>query len=68
MLSMSQMTTSMSCYLAFDGIVIPGGFGTRGLEGKISAASFAAREKDAISWPMCLGMQMAVVALAREGS
>jgi len=49
----------------FDGIVIPGGFGTRGLEGKISAASFAAREKMPYLG-LCLGMQMAVVALARE--
>jgi CTP synthase len=59
------MTTSDELLSGFDGIVIPGGFGTRGLEGKISAASFAAREKMPYLG-LCLGMQMAVVALARE--
>lgn len=49
-----------------DGMVIPGGFGTRALEGKIMAAQYALKKK----FPylgLCLGMQMAVVAAARNG-
>ena len=48
-----------------DGILIPGGFGTRGLEGKIAAARFA-RENGVPMLGICLGMQMAVVEFARN--
>ncbi len=48
-----------------DGIVVPGGFGTRGLEGKIKAAQFALKDKIPYLG-LCLGMQMAVVAAARN--
>ena len=50
---------------AVDGIVLPGGFGTRGLEGKIKAARYALQNKKPYLG-LCLGLQMAVVAAARE--
>lgn len=49
-----------------DGIVVPGGFGTRGVEGKIKAASFAL-ENDLPYLGLCLGMQVACIAAARRG-
>jgi len=50
---------------AVDGIVVPGGFGTRGLEGKIKAARYClANGKPYLG--LCLGLQMAVVAAARN--
>jgi CTP synthase len=51
--------------LHFDGIVVPGGFGQRGLEGKIKAAQYALREKQPYLG-LCLGLQMAVIAAARN--
>ena len=48
-----------------DGIVIPGGFGFRGIEGKIAAARFA-REHDVPFLGLCLGMQCAVIEFARD--
>ena len=50
---------------ATDGILIPGGFGERGIEGKIRAAQ-AAREQGIPFLGICLGMQMAVVEFARH--
>ncbi len=47
------------------GILIPGGFGERGIEGKIAAAQFA-RERDVPYFGICLGMQMAVIEVARH--
>jgi CTP synthase len=47
------------------GILVPGGFGERGVEGKIAAATFA-REHDVPYFGICLGMQMAVVETARN--
>lgn len=47
------------------GILVPGGFGNRGIEGKIAAAKFA-RERDIPYLGICLGMQMAVVEFARN--
>jgi CTP synthase len=49
----------------FDGIVIPGGFGQRGLEGKIKAAQYVLKSKTPYLG-LCLGMQMAVIAAARN--
>ncbi|MEK7594804.1 MAG: CTP synthase [Patescibacteria group bacterium] len=49
----------------YDGIVVPGGFGTRGLEGKIKAAQYALKNKKPYLG-LCLGLQMAVVAAARN--
>ncbi len=48
-----------------DGILIPGGFGVRGIEGKIAAVRFA-RENDIPFLGVCLGMQVAVVEFARH--
>src|SRR2546421_1404026 len=48
-----------------DGILIPGGFGVRGVEGKIRAASFA-RERKVPYLGICLGMQIGVSEFARH--
>ncbi len=48
-----------------DGIVIPGGFGERGVEGKIAAASYA-RENDIPCLGLCLGMQVMTIDFARN--
>jgi CTP synthase len=48
-----------------DGILVPGGFGSRGIEGKIRAIQFA-REKKIPFFGICLGMQMAVVEFVRH--
>ena len=48
-----------------DGIVIPGGFGERGIEGKIAAASFA-REEGIPCLGLCLGMQVMTIEYARN--
>jgi len=48
-----------------DGILVPGGFGQRGSEGKIKAAQFA-RERQVPYFGICFGMQMAVIEAARN--
>ena len=48
-----------------DGLIVPGGFGTRGLEGMITAIKYA-RENDIPFLGICLGMQMASVEFARD--
>ena len=48
-----------------DGVLVPGGFGDRGIEGKISAIRYA-REHGVPFLGLCLGMQMAVVEFARH--
>jgi len=48
-----------------DGIVVPGGFGSRGIEGKITAVRYA-REHGLPYFGLCLGMQMAVIEFARN--
>lgn len=48
-----------------DGIIVPGGFGNRGIEGKIMAAQFA-RENNIPYLGLCLGMQIAVIEFARN--
>jgi CTP synthase len=50
---------------SFDGIVIPGGFGPRGIEGKIRAAEYA-RENQVPCLGLCLGMQVMTVEFARN--
>ena len=49
----------------FQGIVVPGGFGNRGIEGKIETIKYA-RENKIPFLGICLGMQMAVVEYARD--
>ena len=48
-----------------DGILVPGGFGTRGVDGKIAAAGYA-RETNTPYMGICLGMQVAVIEFARN--
>ena len=48
-----------------DGIIVPGGFGNRGIEGKINTIQYA-RENNIPFLGICLGMQMAVVEFARN--
>ena len=48
-----------------DGIVVPGGFGTRGIDGKIKAIQYA-RERKIPFFGVCLGMQLAAVEFARN--
>ena len=48
-----------------DGILVPGGFGSRGIEGMILAAQYA-RENDLPYFGICLGMQIAVIEYARH--
>lgn len=48
-----------------DGILVPGGFGDRGIEGKIMAVKYA-RENKVPYFGICLGMQMAVIEFARN--
>ncbi|MDP6955606.1 MAG: CTP synthase, partial [Planctomycetota bacterium] len=60
---LSQGTDSLE---GVDGILVPGGFGERGLEGKISAIKYA-REHNIPFFGICLGMQCAVIEYARNG-
>ena len=48
-----------------DGILVPGGFGDRGTEGKIAAARYA-RENKIPYYGLCLGLQIAVIEFARN--
>lgn len=48
-----------------DGILVPGGFGGRGMEGKLEAAKYA-RENNIPYFGICLGMQAAVIEFARD--
>lgn len=48
-----------------DGILVPGGFGDRGVQGKILAAKYA-RENNIPFLGICLGMQIAVIEYARS--
>ena len=50
-----------------DGILVPGGFGVRGIEGKIKAIRFA-RERDVPFFGICLGLQCAVIEFARNAA
>ena len=49
----------------YDGIIVPGGFGSRGIEGKIKAIEFCRKQKIPYLG-LCLGMQLAVVEFARN--
>ena len=50
---------------AYDGLLVPGGFGERGIEGKIEAIRFA-REREMPFFGICLGLQCAAVEFARR--
>lgn len=49
----------------YDGILVPGGFGSRGTEGKINAAKYC-REKNIPYFGICLGLQIMVIEFARN--
>ena len=53
------------CLKEFDAVLVPGGFGSRGVEGKIKAAQFA-RENGIPYLGICLGMQIALIEYARH--
>ena len=55
----------INCLEGIDGIVVPGGFGDRGIEGKIMAVKYA-RENGIPYLGICLGMQVAVIEAARH--
>jgi CTP synthase len=52
-------------FAAVDGLLVPGGFGERGIEGKIAAANYALEHKVPYLG-LCLGLQVAVIAAARR--
>ena len=58
-------TVSPEDFADVDGILVPGGFGTRGIEGKIMAARYA-RENNIPYMGICLGMQVAVIEFMRD--
>ncbi len=58
-------TAGMQGLAHFDAILVPGGFGKRGTEGKIAAIRFA-RENKVPYLGICLGMQLAVIEFARD--
>ena len=54
-------------FAGIDGILVPGGFGSRGIEGMIAAAQYA-REHGVPYFGICLGMQIAVIEFARHAA
>ena len=58
-------TTGIECLQDMDAILVPGGFGERGIEGKIEAVRFA-REHGIPYLGICLGLQVAVIEYARN--
>jgi CTP synthase len=58
-------TAGESDFKAVDALLVPGGFGTRGIEGKIAAARYAL-EHNKPYLGICLGLQVAVIAAARR--
>ena len=66
----SENLTAESCedvLSGLDGIIVPGGFGSRGIEGMILAAKYA-REHHVPYFGICLGMQIAVIEYARHAA
>ena len=55
----------IDCLRDMDGIVVPGGFGDRGIEGKVASVRYA-RENNSPYLGICLGMQVAVIEAARN--
>ena len=55
----------IECLNGMDAILVPGGFGVRGVEGKIAAAKYA-RENNVPYLGICLGMQIALIEYARD--
>jgi CTP synthase len=63
--SESIQTEGTGCLQDVDAILVPGGFGERGIEGKIAAVKFA-REKKVPYLGICLGLQVAIIEYARH--
>ncbi|MBR7060847.1 MAG: CTP synthase, partial [Eubacterium sp.] len=66
----SEKISSENCAEIFEnisGIIVPGGFGSRGIEGMICAAQYA-RENNIPYFGICLGMQIAVIEFARNAA
>ena len=64
--SSSQRISARELLESCDGVVVPGGFGLRGVEGKIAAADYCL-ENDKPYLGLCLGLQAACIAAARRG-
>ena len=62
---LNSETATERDFAAVDALVVPGGFGTRGVEGKIAAARYAL-ENNTPYLGLCLGLQVAVIAAARR--
>ena len=60
-----EKTGGLALLKGLDGILVPGGFGDRGTEGKIAAARYA-RVKKIPYYGLCLGLQIAVIEFARH--
>jgi len=60
-----KSTAKLKALESFDGIIVPGGFGASGVEGKIKAIRYA-REHNIPFLGLCYGMQLAVVEFARN--
>ncbi|MCP4488876.1 MAG: CTP synthase [Gammaproteobacteria bacterium] len=58
-------TDGIECLKGLDAILVPGGFGSRGIEGKIAAVNYA-RVNNVPYLGICLGMQVAVIEFARN--
>ncbi len=62
---LSTMEEAAKALQGVDGVIVPGGFGKRGIEGKMKIIQYA-REKDLPYLGICYGMQLAVVEFARN--
>ena len=60
-----DLTENHDVLATLDGILVPGGFGVRGIEGKVAAIRFA-REQNIPFLGLCLGLQCAVIEFARD--
>lgn len=60
-----HLSSGRSSFQGADGVLVPGGFGDRGVQGKILAAKYA-RENKVPFLGICLGMQIAVIEFARS--
>ncbi|MBJ90505.1 MAG: CTP synthetase [Woeseia sp.] len=58
-------TNGVECLKEMDGIVVPGGFGDRGIEGKVATVQYA-RESKVPYLGICLGMQVAIIEASRN--
>ena len=65
LLAQLRLDDGLALLKGLDGILVPGGFGDRGTEGKIIAARYA-REKKVPYYGLCLGLQIAVIEFARN--